>query len=321
VSIRAPAAPVAADIGTDAGGAAARIALILMIGLFWGGNWPAVKTVLSEVPPVTLRVIGFSTGGAVLLAWAWAKGLRLRVPGREVPWLVATGLLNILAFNLCTAFAQLMMPTSRAAIIAFTMPIWATLLAIPLLGERPGARQAAGLALGMGGMLVLLGPEALRGGGGLLGPSLVLAAAVSWALGTVLMKRRGVWASHAIVVTGWQYALSALPTIVLAAVLEPAPAPGSWHLPTWLGLGYHLVFSICIAQMLWFVIVRRLTVGQAAIATLIVPVVGVSGSILILGDPLTARVLTALALVVSSVACVMVRRRPAVAAPAARGDA
>jgi drug/metabolite transporter (DMT)-like permease len=313
--LSAPAA--APSVATVPGGTAAKVALILLIGLFWGGNWPAVKTVLFEVPPVTLRAVGFTTGAVVLLAWARARGLALRVPAGEVPWLAATGLLNILAFNLCTAFAQLMMPTSRAAIIAFTMPVWATLLAIPLLGERPGMRQAIGLALGMAGMVVLLGPEALRGGGDrLLGPFLVLVAAVSWALGTVLMKRRGRWASHVVVVTGWQYALAALPMVALAAALDDAPTPGSWHLPTWIGLGYHLVFAICIAQMLWFVIVARLTVGQATVATLIIPVVGVSGSILILGDPLTVRVLAALVLVVSSVAFVMVRRRPA----AARGQ-
>ncbi|UEM07449.1 DMT family transporter (plasmid) [Skermanella rosea] len=303
------AAPAAGTV-PGAQGTVAKVALILAIGLFWGGNWPAVKTVLFELPPITLRAIGFSTGALALLAWARARGLPLKVPAAEIPWLAATGLLNILAFNLCTAFAQLMMPTSRAAIIAFTMPVWAALLAIPLLGERPGGRQVVGLALGLGGLLVLLGPEALRGGAGdLAGPFLVVTAAVSWALGTVLMKRRGSWRSHVAVVTGWQYALSALPVIVLAAVLESAPGPASWHLPTWLALGYHLVFSICIAQILWFVIVKRLTVAQSTIATLVIPVVGVAGSILVLGDPLTARVLIALALVVSAVACVMVRRR------------
>lgn len=300
----------AAVPSTEAGGTMVKVALVLAISLFWGGNWPAVKTVLFEVPPFTLRAIGFTTGAVVLLAWAWARSMRLRVPAAEVPWLVATGLLNILAFNLCTAFAQLMMPTSRAAIIAFTMPVWATLLAVPLLGERPGWRQGIGLALGMSGLLVLLGPEAVAGNSGpMLGPVLVLTAAVAWALGTVLMKRRGAWASHVVVVTGWQYVASALPMVVLAVWLDDPPPPASWDLPTWLALGYHLVFSICLAQMLWFVIVGRLTVTQATIGTLLIPVIGVLGSVVILGDPLTLRLVGALALVVSAVACVVVGRR------------
>lgn len=308
MSPRASSAAVAADSG-DWRATLGKVALVLAIGLFWGGNWPAVKTALFQIPPLTLRAIGFSTGAVVLLLWARARGLRLRVPAEEMPWLAATGLLNILAFNLGTVFAQLMMPTSRATIIAFTMPVWATLFAMPLLGERPGLRQAAGLALGMSGLLVLLGPEALSGRGGpLLGPVLVLAAATAWALGTVLMKRRGTWVSHVVVVTGWQYVLSALPMLVLAATLETPPAPATWTTATWLALGFHLVFAICLAQMLWFIIVRRLTVGQATVGTLVIPLVGVGGSILILNDPLTPRLAVALVLVVSAVACVMLRR-------------
>lgn len=274
-----------------------------------------LRRALVQVPPLTLRAIGFTTGAVVLLLWARVRGLRLRVPVEEIPWLAATGVLNILLFNLGTVFAQLMMPTSRAAIIAFTMPVWATLLAAPLLGERPGWRQMTGLAFGMAGLVVLLGPEAVSGDGdSLLGPALVLGSAVSWALGTVLMKRRGVWRTHVVVVTGWQYALAAAPMVVLAMGAEAPPAPMEWTARTWLALGYHLVFSICLAQILWFVIVKRLTVGQAVVGTLIIPVVGVAGSVLLLGDPLTVRLVTALALIVSAVAFVMLCRPTRIAA-------
>lgn len=290
-------------------GTAGKVALVLAISLFWGGNWPAVKTALFQLPPFTLRAIGFTSGAVVLLLWARARGLRLWVPGVEVPWMVATGLLNILAFNIGTVFGQLQMPTSQATIIAFTMPAWATLFAIPLLKERPGARQLAGLALGTGGLLVLLGPEALNGGpSSFIGPAFMLLAATSWALGTVLMKRRGAWTSHVLVITGWQYALAAVPMIPLALVYESAPGPTEWTTATWLALGYHVVFSICIAQMMWFVIVKYLTVGQAAIGTLLVPVIGVTGAIVILGEALNLRIVGALVLVVSAVACVMLRR-------------
>ena len=284
--------------------------LLASLALFWGTNWPAMKLAVQDMDPWTFRAICFVAGAGGLMLVARARGLSLRIPRGDLGPLILTAFINVTCWQVFSAFGLTLMAAGRASIIAFTMPVWAALLAIPLLGERPGGRQVVGLALGLGGLLVLLGPEALRGGAGdLSGPFLVVAAAVSWALGTVLMKRRGIWRSHAAVVTGWQYALSAVPVIVLAAVLESAPGPASWHLPTWLALGYHLVFSICIAQILWFVIVRRLTMAQSTIATLLIPVVGVAGSILVLGDPLSARVLAALALVVSAVACVMVRRR------------
>ncbi|MFQ3787281.1 DMT family transporter [Halomonas sp. A29] len=288
----------------------ATLLLILAIGLFWGGNWPAVRFSLMDIPPLSLRAIGFSTGALMLLGWAWLKGWPLLIVAGERAWLVATGLFTILGFNLGTAFGQLHMPTSQAAIVAFTMPCWALLLAIGLLGERVTARQWLGLGLGQAGLLVLLGPAAWQAGfEGLLGPTFVLGAALSWALGTVLTKRRGNWQGHPVVITGWQFALCALPTIVLAALFESPSAPTTWQASTWLGLGYHLVFAICLAQMLWFRNVNRLTIGQSTISTLIIPVVGVASAVVLLDEPLSSRLVLALMLILSAVAIVMTQRK------------
>lgn len=288
----------------------ASLALILAIGLFWGGNWPAVRFILRDLPPFTLRAIGFTTGALVLLGWARWRGLPLRVTGREWPWLAVTGLFTILGFNLATAFAQLRMPTSQAAIIAFTMPCWALLMAWGLLGESVRPRQWLGLATGQLGLVVLLGPAALAARTeDLVGPVIVLGAALSWALGTVLIKRRGHWESHPVVITGWQFAICAAPMIGLAAWWESPPPPGDWLGTTWLALGYHLVFSICLAQMLWFRNVNRLTLGQSTISTLIIPVVGVLSASLLLGEPLTLQVVIALLLILAAIAIVMLGRR------------
>lgn len=287
------------------------IALIVTIGLFWGGNWPAVRFILADVPPFTLRAIGFTTGAVLLLSWACWRRLPLKVSRQELPWLAVTGFFTILGFNLATAFGQLHMPTSQAAIIAFSMPCWALLLGWLLLGQRITKRQWLGLACGQAGLLVLLGPSALQGGSqGLIGPVIMLGAALSWALGTVLIKRRGGWESHAVVVTGWQFVLCAIPMIIMMIALEPIPQPATWQTSTWLALGYHLLFSITLAQMLWFMNVNRLSIAQATISTLIIPTVGVSSAILLLGEPLSPRVFIALILTLTAVAIVMLKRAP-----------
>ncbi|CAM3889027.1 EamA family transporter [Vreelandella rituensis] len=290
------------------------ILLIVTIGLFWGGNWPAVRFILVDIPPFTLRSIGFTTGAVLLLSWARWRRLPLAVSSKEWPWLAATGLFTILGFNLATAFGQLHMPTSQAAIIAFSMPCWALLLGWWLLGQRITKRQWLGLACGQVGLLVLLGPSALSGGSqqGLIGPLIMLGAALSWALGTVLIKLRGGWESHAVVITGWQFVLCAIPMIIMMIALEPMARPSVWQTSTWLALGYHLLFSITLAQMLWFMNVNRLTIAQATISTLIIPTVGVSSAIMLLGEPLSPRVFIALLLTLAAVAIVMLKR----AAPA-----
>ncbi|ALG72440.1 transporter [Azospirillum thiophilum] len=284
--------------------------LIAAISLFWGLNWPAVKTILTQMPIFSLRAIGFTAGAVLLLGAAKLAGHRLRVERAEWPALAAGGLCNVLVFNLCTALGQSLMPTSQAAIIAFTMPAWATLLAIPLLGERPGRRQIVGLACGLAGLLVLLGPEALSAppsalASALAGPAVMLVAALAWALGTIVMKRR-VWRSNPMVITGWQYVLCALPMIVLAGS-EARPALSELHAAVWAGFAWHIVCSICVAQALWYVTVRRLTVGEAAVSTLLIPVVGVGGAVLLLGDPVTPRLAAALVLILAAVACVLIR--------------
>ena len=298
-----------------------KYALIAAISLFWGLNWPAVKVILTQVPPLSLRAIGFTAGAVLMLGAARLFGHRLAVDRAERPALIAAALCNVLVFNLCTAFGQMAMATSQAAIVAFTMPVWATLLAIPLLGERPGRRQIAGLVCGLAGLLVLLGPEALSAPpAALLGPALMLTAAVSWALGTIVMKRR-VWRAHPMVITGWQYALCAVPMIALS-MQETHPALADLRAPVWIGFAWHIVCSICIAQALWYVTVRRLSVGEAAVSTLLIPVVGVSGAVVVLGDPVTLRLAAALVLILAAVACVLGVKRPRTVScgvPAGRG--
>lgn len=275
--------------------------MLLAISLFWGLNWPAVKTILSQVPPLTLRAVGFTLGAVIILALTRLTGRSLTIPRRDWPSLVAAGVCNVLVFNLCTAFAQLGMATSRAAVIAFTMPVWATLLAIPVLKEWPRRQQIAGLACGMAGLAVLLGPDGLKQG---LGPGLMLIAAVAWAVGTIVMKRH-VWGGAVMAVTGWQYVISAFPMVILAALLEASPDPASFPPAVWLAISWHLLLSLCAAQVLWFVVVSRVSVGQAAVSTLLIPVVGVSGSVLLLGDALTPTLLIALGLILTGVACVL----------------
>ena len=284
------------------------LALVALISVCWGLNWPAVKIVLTQIPPWTLRSIGFAVGAAVLFAYARLRGESLAVPRGERWPLLGVGLLNMAGFNVCAAFGQLNMATSGAAIIAYTMPAWAMLLAMPLLGERPGPRQWAGLLCGLAGLTVLLGPDLVRLGALPLGPAFMLTAALCWALGNVLMKRTA-WTLRPAAVTGWQFALSLPVVLPFALALEAAP-PVALEPRVVVALVFHLLIAMAGGYLLWFAIVRRLSVAQASVSSLIVPVVGVSSAILLLGETPPLRAYLSLGLILCAVLLVVMVRDP-----------
>jgi drug/metabolite transporter (DMT)-like permease len=275
---------------------------VALIGLFWGLNWPAMKFLLSAVPPLTIRGVAL-TGAALLLALvAGALGHRLLPPWREVPWMVLTGLLSVFGFNLLVIFGQMLTETSKAAIIAYTMPAMTAVLSALLLGERLSGRRLAALGLGMAGIAVLALENLPALIAAPLGPVMMLGSALSWALGTVALKA-GRFTLAPMPLTVWFLAMSAVAywPFVLAfetdwwrepVLSRPIVAVWAWHTA--------LPMVVCYA--LWTSLVARVPASLAAIATLLAPFVGVSSAIVLLGDPLTWQKALALALVLGSIA-------------------
>jgi drug/metabolite transporter (DMT)-like permease len=112
----------------------------------------------------------------------WSRAVRLRADRWPAHRHSAPSAFNTTVWHLCSAYGLMLMASGRAAIIAFTMPLWATLLAVPLLGERITRAKAAGLALGLAGLSCLLVGEASAIGAAPLGGLLMLGAAVAWAV-------------------------------------------------------------------------------------------------------------------------------------------
>ncbi|HSK41852.1 MAG TPA: DMT family transporter [Arenibaculum sp.] len=287
--------------------------LLAGIGLFWGLNWPAMKLAMAEIEPWTFRALGLAVGGVWLLMLGRAWGGRLAVPRADLVPLVWVSLLNVSGWQICSALGLSLMPAGRASIIAFTMPLWAVLLGIVLLGERLTAARAAGLALGLAGMAALLGPDLDRVAAAPAGVLLMLTAAVSWAAGTVALKRVR-WHMRAMQLAGWQLLIGSLPAAAGALAFgEPASLAGAGWV-SWSALAYTCALAMVWCHWAWFRVVELFPAGVAAIGTLLVPVVGVLSSALILDEPIGTPEITALALVLASLTLVLiVPARPHVA--------
>src|SRR5262245_11274866 len=116
--------------------APAGLLFLAITSVGWGLNWPVTKFLVGELPPLTLRGTTGVIGAALLALLAVISGQSLRVDRKLWPRLVLAGVLNVSAWMVLMGLALLWLPASEAALIAYTMPVWASILAWPLLGER-----------------------------------------------------------------------------------------------------------------------------------------------------------------------------------------
>ncbi len=282
---------------------------VALIGLLWGLNWPAVKFMLTEMPPLTIRAVAFPFAAVLLALIASARGERLWPAWHEWLPLTVTGVLVIFGFNVLTALGQTLTETSKAAIIAYTMPALTAMLAAVSLGERLEARHKASLALGMAGLGVLASENFAALLSAPLGPAIMFGAALSWAGGNVALKGF-TWQLSPLARTVWFFAISSALAWPLVWIFEP-PAGQSWpSVPVFATLLYHAVGPMVICYALWTVLVGRLSATVAAIAALLAPVVGVSSAIILLGDAVTWQKTVSLAMILASIFMTLSSPRP-----------
>jgi drug/metabolite transporter (DMT)-like permease len=290
------------------------IPLLALLTLFWGFNWPMMKLALAEMPPNHFRSLCLVSGTVGVAAIAAANRLPMRVPRGQWPRLVLISLLNFTAWNMLVAYAVPMMSSGRAAILAYTMPVWAVFFGLWVLNETLTPRRALGLVLGMAGMALLLWSEIAALERSPLGAMLIVAAAVLWGLGTVVMKRWPV-SLPASSLTAWQMGIGAIPIVLAALFFED----GSFDLtrlstPALLGVLYNMVISFIFCQWAWIKIALVAPVGVSTVGTLLVPVVGVFSGALVLGERPHWQDYAALVLVGLAIASVLLPERRAAAA-------
>jgi probable blue pigment (indigoidine) exporter len=273
---------------------------LVVTALGWGLNWPATKFLLEQCPPLTARGLAGVVAGLALAGIAAARGENLAVPPRLRLRLVASALLNVSAWMGLTTLSLLWLNAGEAATLAYTMPVWAALLAWPILGEQLGLYRIVALLLGISGVAVLLGGNLFHAESDKLpGVAIALAAAVLFALGTVLSKR---WplVMDPIAMTAWQVGIGCTVLLAASLVLEH-PHLLEMHWFGWAALTYTAVVSLGICYLMWFAALRRLDASTAAIGTLLTPIVGVLASAIALGEPLLFPQFASLALVVSGI--------------------
>ena len=278
---------------------------LLVTSLGWGLNWPAMKVLLRELPPLFARGAAGTVAGLACMLAAVLLGQSLIVPRRLLGRVVAAAALNVFAWMGFATVAMRWLSVGQCALLVYTMPVWATLLAWPIRGERPSLRAVAGLVLCMGGLWQLFGS------GGfdldrdqLVGAALALSSAVLFALSTVAL--RPLIELRPVASMAWQLSLGCIPMLALGLVFERpavmAVSPTGWAL-----MLYMTAVPMGLCYLTWFAALRRLPPTTASLATLLTPVIGVVSAAYVLGEALGQRELIALALTLAGVALALRR--------------
>lgn len=277
------------------------VAFLIATSIGWGINFPIMKNLLTEWPPLSARGLSAGAGALALAVFAIQRGQKLSVPRHLWLRLLLVSLLTITSWVAFMGLALLWLSASEAAILSMSVPVWAAIFAWPILGERFSVLRGIALAVAMSGIAVLIGGDGLDASlDKWPGIFCVMAGAISVALGTVLTKHFPL-AMPPIALAAWQLWLGCLPVVVVGLWVEH-PDVRALSSVGWLSLAYMTFIQFCLSYVCWFAALERLPAGTASIGTLLVPVVGVLASAAMLHEPLGAREIGALVVTLTGVA-------------------
>lgn len=283
------------------------LTLLILLTLFWGLNWPVMKFGVAELPPLYFRSICIAGGLVVMFLWARATGVSLDVPRGAWPVLVKLAIPNVIVWHLVVIVALKMLPSGRAAILGYTMPIWAVLAGLLLYGERPVPRHWFGVAAALAGTVLLLSSEFTALSGSPLGTLLMLAAAFCWGFGTHML-RRNLTDMPVLALTYWMLML-ALPVMVAGSVLFERDA---WRAPDageWASIAYNIVLAIAFCHVVWSKLARTLPPAASGLSVMMIPVLGVFSAMWLLDEQPHWQDYAALLLILFALSTVLFGRR------------
>jgi drug/metabolite transporter (DMT)-like permease len=280
--------------------APAGLLFLAITSVGWGFNWPVTKYLLGELPPLTLRGVTGVIGALLLAAFALMRSQSLAVTEGQWPRLVMAAVLNVTGWMVLMGLALLWLPASEAALIAYTMPVWASMLAWPVLGERPTLLRTISLVMAFAGLASIMGGNGFVASVEKLpGILMALTGAIGFALGTVLAKKLPIKLPP-ITAAAWQIGIGCFPVAVVGLAIETTHLERVTQLG-WALLFYSTVIQFCVAYVSWFAALARLPASVAAIGTMAVPVIGVVASAIALGEPLGPGQIAALVLTLAAV--------------------
>ncbi|XUM21307.1 DMT family transporter [Bradyrhizobium oligotrophicum S58] len=262
--------------------------LLSLLSLLWSGSFIFNGLALKELPPLTLVLLRIVLAAAILLPVARLRGLGF--PNGFVGWrpFLAVALFNNVVPFCLIVIGQTFITSGLAAVLNATTPLFTIVVMAAAGEERLSARRAAGLVVGLVGVVILRGGPGLAGSAGGYGILFGLGASLSYGIAALLVRRHLAHSSPLATAT-FQLSASSVMMLAIAAVVDQPwrlPLPG---LQTWLAVIGLAALSTAFAYIVFFQILRRSGATNVMLVTLLIPLTTILLGSLVLGESISLR--------------------------------
>lgn len=282
--------------------------------IIWGSTYLAIRFAIETLPPFLMAGIRFTIAGALLYAWSRMRGAAKPERAHWVSCAIV-GTLLLVGGNGAVVWAEQTVPSGLVALLIAIVPCWMVLIEwLRPGGTRPTRRILAGLVLGLAGLVMLVGPDALMGGGSVdpVGAIVVALGSLSWAAGSIY-SRQADMPKRPRLATGMQMLAGGAGLLIVGVVADEVPKlqVEAVSLRSVLALVYLILFGAIIAYSAYIWLLQVSTPARVSTYAYVNPVVAVILGWALAGEELSARMLVAAAVIVAGVAMITLGgRRP-----------
>ena len=288
------------------------LAAFAAVYVIWGSTYLAIRFAVETLPPLLMAGARFTIAGLLLLFWSRFVQHAERPSRTDWRTGLMSGALLLLGGNGAVVWAETRVPSGIAALLVAVVPLWMVLLDwLRPGGRRPVALVFVGLALGLVGLGLLVGPDSLHGGSAVnaIGALVLMAGSLSWAIGSLLTKQAP-RATTSINGSGTQMFAGGLCLLVAGTLVGEIAQLDLSHVTgrSFLGFLYLVVFGSLIGFTAYFYLLSHTTAAKAATYAYVNPVVAVLLGWAFAHEPLTMRTMLAAAVILAGVAIITVAR-------------
>jgi drug/metabolite transporter (DMT)-like permease len=285
--------------------------LLIFLIIVWGLSWPVTKIALQDISPMWFTVGRLLIATSMIFVWfAYSKDL-VWPSKQDWPLILSVGSLQIGAFLVCINLSVYFIEAGRAAILAYTTPLWVTPIAVFYFHEKFNGLKALGLLAGMLGLLLLLNPHTIdwQNNDVLFGNGFALLGALCWSV-AMLHIRYSTWQGRVRHLLPWQLLVALLLVLICVLFLPVAPVSSNLlSLRAVLALGFTGVFSSVFAFWALFIVNRHFAVTTTSMTLNGVPVAGLFFSALLLGEMITLSLVSAMLLIFAGIVLIIMGSR------------